>query len=298
MTAKPLSVAFHIGAHKTATTHLQRSLRSAAGQLAGLGVQYYGPDTLRLPGRSLQSLFGLKHQAADDLVNRSAAEQLARLRKDGHRLVFSEENFIGALNTPNGRKMKCRYKVADARITGLSAAMGQSIDIHLAVRRPTAFLNSAYCQLLLGGRVQPLKHYLKSHGIASVDWVDLVSRLRAARGVGAVTVWRYEDYGTLFPQIIAGLVGQDAAASVTPPRRRVNRGLSAAAVAQVLEQAGDVTGENSARAARKALPVEDGHPPFDGFSEKEHAISDAAYARQIAAIAQMDGVNLLRPDLL
>lgn len=296
MTSKPLSVAFHIGAHKTATTHLQRSLKSATNQLAEHGVQYYGPDTLRLPGRSLQSLFGLKHQAPDDMEKRPAAEQLARLRQDGHRLVFSEENFIGALNSPNGRKMKRRYKSADARLTGLSAALGQTIDVHLAVRRPTAFLNSAYCQLLLGGRVQPLKSYLKSHGIGTVDWVDLVGRLRAAHGVGAITVWRYEDYGALFPQIIAGLVGQDAAAAVRPPRRRVNRGLSAAAVAQVLEQAGDVTAENSARAARKALSVEDGHPPFDGFSEKEHAISDAAYARQIATIAQMDGVTLLDPD--
>ena len=296
MTATPLSVAFHIGAHKTATTHLQRSLRHAADQLAAQGVQYYGPDTLRLPGRSLQSLFGLKHQAPDDAVKRPAAEQVARLRKDGHRLVLSEENFIGALNTPNGRKMKRRYKAADARLSGLSDAIGQKIDVHLAVRRPTAFLNSAYCQMLLGGRVQPLKTYLKSHGIGTVDWVDLVSRLRAAPGVGDVTVWRYEDYSALFPQIVAGLVGQEAASLVTPRRRRINQGLSAPAVAQVLEQAGAGADENSARAARKALPVEDGHAPFDGFSEKEHATGDAAYARQIAAIAKMDGVTLLRPE--
>lgn len=298
MSATPLSVAFHIGAHKTATTHLQRALRSAADQLAGHGVQYYGPDTLRLPGRSLQSLFGLKHQAPDGMVKRPAAEQLARLRKDGHRLVFSEENFIGALNTPNGGRMKRRYKVADTRLTGLSAAIGQNIDVHLALRRPTAFLNSAYCQLLLGGRVQPFKSYVKTHGMKTVDWVELVRRLRTSHGVGSVTVWRYEDYGALFPHIIAGLVGQDAAASVRPPRRRVNRGLSAAAVAQVLEQAGDLTGQNSARAARKALAVEDGHAPFDGFSEKDHAMGDAAYARQIAEIAQIDGVTLLRPELL
>jgi hypothetical protein len=192
--------------------------------------------------------------------------------------------------------MKHRYKAADARLSGLSDAIGQKIDVHLAVRRPTAFLNSAYCQMLLGGRVQPLKTYLKSHGIGTVDWVDLVSRLRAAPGVGAVTVWRYEDYSALFPQIVAGLVGQEAASLVTPRRRRINQGLSAPAVTQVLEQAGAGADENSARAARKALPVEDGHAPFDGFSEKEHATGDAAYARQIAAIAKMNGVTLLRPE--
>lgn len=296
MTQTPLTVAFHIGVHKTATTHLQRSLRLAANPLAASGVQYCGPDTLRLPGRSLQSLFGLKHQAFAATVKRPAAEQLALLCKGAHRLVLSEENFIGPLNQPKGRRMKQRYKPAGARLTGLSQAIGQPIDVHIAVRRPTGFINSAYCQMLLGGRVQPLKTYKRRHGVGTVDWADLVSRVRAAPGVGDVTVWRYEDYADVYPQIVTGLVGPEAASLVTPRRRRINRGLSAPAVAQVLAQAETAEGENSARVARKALPVEDGHAAFDGFSAEEHAASDVIYAQQIAAIAQMDGVTLLRPD--
>ena len=296
MIATPTSVAFHIGVHKTATTHLQRCLRRAAHDLAANDVRYYGPDTLRLPGRSLQALFGLKHDAGDSGVKRAAAEQMALLCGNAHRLVLSEENFIGPLNQPQGRTMKRRYKAADARLSALAEAIGQTIDVHLAVRRPTAFINSAYCQMLLGGRVQPIQTYQSRNGLGSVDWVDLVSRLRAARGIGRVTVWRYEEYGDVFAQIITGLVGQEAAPLVAPRPRHINRGLSAAAVAQVLAQAQSGVVEDSAKMARKALPIEDGHAPFDGFSHQEHAIGDAAYGRQIAAIAQMDGVTLLRPD--
>jgi len=296
MSSQPLTVAFHIGVHKTATSHLQRSLKRASEPLATRGVRYYGPDYFRLPGRTLQSLFGFRPGLPDGGAHRSPSEQLARMRKDGHRLVLSEENFIGSLNQPHGRAMKHRYKAADARLEALASAMGREIDVYMAIRRPTGFINSAYCQMLLGGRVQPVAMFQRRNPLSSVDWVDLITRLRAARGVGALCVWCYEDYGVLFPRIISGLVGEDNAPLVTPRPRLVNRGLSAPAVAQVLAQPDDVSDINIARLARGELPVEDGHPPFDGFTPPEHAIGDAIYARQITAIGQMSGVTLLRPD--
>lgn len=295
MTTKSLSVAFHIGAHKTATSHLQRSLRRASDALAAEGVRYYGPDYLRLPGRTLPALFGFRTGVEAGGAKRPAAEQLALLRKDANRLVLSEENFIGPLSQPHGRWMKHRYKSAGDRLTQLSDAMGQKIDVFLAIRRPTAFINSAYCQMLLGGRVQPVEVFQKRNPLSSVNWVDLVTRLRAARGVGRLNVWQYEDYGAVFPQIAAGLVGADAAPCVVPRPHHINRGLSAAAVAHVLTQAVNETEERPARAARQMMPVEDGYAPFDGFAAEEHAIGDAVYARQLTAIAQMQGVTLLRP---
>ena len=290
----PLSIAFHIGAHKTATSHLQRSLLRAQGALAAAGVRYYGPDYFRLPGHSIQALFGFRPVTKDGGAMRPAAEQLALLQQDGHRIVLSEENFIGPLNQPHGRGMRHRYKSADARLTDLAKAIGRQVDVFLAVRRPTAFINSAYCQMLLGGRVQPVAVFQRRNPLSSVDWVDLVSRLRAAPGVGALTVWQYEDYAALFPQIIAGLVGAETAHCVPPRPRHINRGLSDAAVARVLASEGDATAPTAAQMARQELPVDDGHPPFDGFAPEEHAIGDAAYARQLAQIATMPGVTLLR----
>ncbi len=298
MTSQPLSIAFHIGAHKTATSHLQRSLLRARDILAVKGVRYYGPDYFRLPGHTIQALFGFRAGVANGGALRPASDQLALLRKDGHRLVFSEENFIGPLNQPYGRTMKRRYKAADARLHALARAIGQDVDVFLAVRRPTAFINSAYCQMLLGGRVQPIAVYQRRNPLSTVDWVDLVSRVRATPGVGGVTVWQYEDYGALFPQIIAGLVGPEAASVVPPRPRYINRGLSEAAVTAVLDQAEGEIAEKLAQAARQQFPVEDGHTPFDGFAAEEHAIGDAAYARQLKTIAGLDGVRLLQkaPD--
>jgi len=296
MTSRPISVAFHIGAHKTATSHLQRSLKRAREALSAQGVQYYGPDHFRVPGQSIQALFGSGPETGIEDTKKRATAQMQALCKDGHRLVMSEENFIGPLNQRHGLAMKQRYTLASDRLAELSNAIGQDIDVFLAIRRPTAFINSAYCQMLLGGRVQPVEVFQKRNPLSSVDWIDLVARLRSAHGVGGVTVWQYEDYGALFAQIMSALIGPDTAQLVTPRPRYINRGLSTAAVAHVLAQEGDAGGTKAAIAARNMLPVEEGHSAFDGFAPEEHEIGDAAYARQIRSIAQMQGVTLLRPD--
>jgi len=292
LTQAPLTIAFHIGAHKTATSHMQRSLKNARQVLAEKGVQYYGPVYFRQPGHSIQALFGFRTGAENGGAQRTAAAQLALMRRDGHRLVLSEENFIGPLNQPHGRSMGHRYKSAGVRLASLARAVGQDIDICLAVRRPTSFINSAYCQMLLGGRVQPVEMFQRRNPLSSVDWVDLVAQVRATSGVGTLTVWQYEYYHALFPQIMASLAGPVAGAMVAPRPKYINRGLSAAAVAHVMDHAGEV----SAKDARRMFAVEDGHASFDGFAMEEHAISDASYARQIKAISQMDDVTFLRPD--
>lgn len=296
MTNHPLTIALHIGVHKTATTHLQRSLKHARRALAAEGVRYYGPDHFRSPGQTIPARFGFRRDPSTQAPDLAPAEQLAVMRKEGHRLVISEENFIGALNHPHGLALKTRYKDADNRIAAFANAVGQEVDVCVALRRPTGFLNAAYCQMLLGGRVQPIGLYLSRNPVSSVDWVALIARLRTASGLGRLTVWRYEDYAVLFPQIVAGLVGTEAAHLVVPRPKYVNRGLSAAAVADVLQRTDADPTDKIAAAARRMLPVEEGYPPFDGFSQAEHEMGDAIYAAQIKAIAAMDGVTLLQPQ--
>lgn len=294
MTDQRFSIAFHVGAHKTATSHLQRSLGKAADALASHGVRYYGPKHFRVPGGTIPARFGFLTNTNNAPPDLTPAEQLAEMCGDGHRLVLSEENFMGALNHPRGFSKKLRYPEAGHRLALFSAAIGHEVDVFVAVRRPTGFLNSAYCQMLLGGRLQSLEVYQKRNPISSVDWVHFITGLRAAQGVRQVNVWRYEDYPDVFPQITTGLVGADAAKAVAPIPRYVNRGLSADAVADVLTKASDDSDKKLAFSARKAFAVEDGHPPFDGFAPEEHAISNAAYARQVKEIGQLEGVTLLR----
>ena len=292
MTSSDYTIAFHIGAHKTATTHLQRSFMKAADALDAQGVRFYGPKDFRLPGRSISALFGQKKKGAPQ---RSPTAQLEIMRKNARRLVFSEENYIGVLNGPRRLAVRQRYPHAAERITALAQAHEQPIDVLIGLRRPTAFLNSAYCQQLLGGRVVSMDTYKQINPIQSVNWLELVERLRAADGVNRLTVWRYEDYSTLFPQICTALVGQDADALVRPLDRRIHEGLSAQAVTEILQRHQNEETEKLGFAMRKMMPVGPAHPAFEGYDASEHAIGDAAYAEQIAGIAALPGVTFLQP---
>ncbi len=296
MTSSDFSIAFHIGAHKTATSHLQRSLREATDLLADVGVRYYGPHDFRLPGRSINRLFGL-HDKPARAPRRSPQDQLTLLRKGGHRLVLSEENYIGALNSPRRREVRMRYPFAARRVTALADALDAGgLDVFLSIRNPATFLTSAYCQQLLGGRIMPLERYLQINPLGSVNWLSLVKRLRRARGVNQLTIWRYEDYQPLFSSICAALVGDEAGELVQPLPRRIHVGLSAKAVAEVHLKKGDVADDKIANFARKHFPVGEDAAAFDGFDPEQHARAAQIYQAQIAAIENLKGVTFLRPS--
>ncbi|WP_333715028.1 hypothetical protein [Yoonia sp.] len=296
MTRQSLTIAFHVGAHKTATTHLQKTIKRATEAIAADGVRFYGPEHFRLPGRTIPALFGFQPGAVADPSRRSPQEQLAALAQDAHRLVISEENFIGPLNSPKGLGLRHRYRPAGERMARLAASFGQDVDVFLAVRRPTTFMNSAYCQMLLGGQVRHLGLYLRRNPLTSVDWLGLVQDLRTTKGIGQITVWRYEDYRVLFPRIVAAMLGEVAARHVPVVDRPINTGLSAAAVAEVLHRGDTADLPDIARRARALLPVADGYPPFDAFTPEDHAKSEQHYANQVAAIGMIPGVTLLRPE--
>ena len=291
MPSDEFSIAFHIGAHKTATSHLQRSLLLASDELAAQGVRYYGPDHFRLPGRTISALFGLRPRDGVGRSKRDPQEQLALMRKGASRIVFSEENFIGTLAHPERSNIEFGYPNANIKIARLARALGRPIDVFLSLRNPTAMINSIYSQLLRGDRILPFDAFKAMVPMARSDWADLVARLRATPGVGQVTVWTYEDYLALFDNICNAMVGHP----VAPVAQQVNPRLSAQAVAHTLARYDAGARGNLAKEAASAFPVEQGFARFDGFSDREHDFADMAYRAQIDAIREMAGVTLLAP---
>jgi|GEM_PF-305403 len=295
MPTDDFSIAFHVGAHKTATSHLQRSLLLASDQLIDAGVRYYGPEHFRLPGRTISALFGLRPRRGAGRSKRSPQDQLALMRKSAQRLVFSEENFIGTLANPRRQRIEMYYPRAEIKVSRLAQALGRPIDVFLGIRNPAPFLNSVYSQQLLGGKILPLEEFLKLSPVESVDWVGLVQRLRAVPEVNNLVVWTYEEYNAVFDDVCAALCGADVRSSVSPIEGRINPRLSTEAVAETLVQHDLGEEGDLAQVARKKFPVESGHKRFDGFSVDQHAAATQAYEAQIEAISALEGVTMLSP---
>jgi len=192
-------VALHIGAHKTASTHLQASLNAAALDLAAAGVRFYGPDYLRKQGRTLPQMFGL----AEAEARRPAPDQARFLAKDGHRIVLSEENFCGPLHDGRGQMAIPLYPLAEARVGALVHALNPlPVDLFVAIRDPARFVTSAYSQMLMGGHVMPFRAFRAANPFRRIGWAALIGRLRAVPGLRSLTVWQYEDYSATFGQIV------------------------------------------------------------------------------------------------
>lgn len=289
------SAVLHIGAHKTATTHLQRSLLSQQQALIDAGIRYYGPANLRRTGKGLGDIFGLNVYTKPPEPTRNRADQADFMFKDGHRLILSDENFIGALHDKQGNIIAPLYPNTAERIAALASAVGAGpMDVCIGLRNPASFLKSAYSQALMGGLPITFSDYLSKNPLDQIYWPGLVARVRSAAGVGRVTVWAFEDYKWRFHDICSALMGDLVNMRIVPIPDHVHRGLSEAAVARVLSRSGADDPRDVAAKARDTYPVSDEYPAFDPFASSDKAASEAEYAAQLAAIDQIDGVTILR----
>ena len=283
--SKRLQVALHVGAHKTATSHLQRSLQTAREALLAAGIAYFGPHQLRHDGERLMGRFSLRH----DDQTRQSRKSLEAMSQGAGRLVISEENYIGTLQNSPGQMAFPLYPEAAERISALARqAAPDGLDVFLGIRQPSSFLTSTYGQMLMGGGTTSLAEYKRNNPVDRVNWPDLVARIRAAEGVRELIVWRHEDYPRLFSRITAAMCGKPV--EVAPFDDIVHRGLSQEAVTALHK--GRVT---DALAARDAYPAGPTRPAFQAYGRWVQLRTELAYRAQLRQIASMPGVTLLRP---
>jgi hypothetical protein len=288
----PSTIVLHLGAHKTASTHLQRSIMAA---LPLDGVTFAGPRMLRGRGKSLPEQFGFPLDPDDaEVSDLTPHDALIELADGSDRLVLSEETFAGKMQRGWGRIPTPLYFTAPQRVEKfahiIAEAGGPQIDLCLGMRNPTDYLGSAYSQILNGNRVILPEKYRAKNPFTIVDWADYCTRLRATPGVRSLTVWRFEDYADLFAQICVAMAGT---AQITPLPDRIQQRLSEKAVAAIL-LARHLTGPEFIHKAAQTFPIDPDNPPYDLYDARTHADSQAFYAEQCAAIAAMPAVTFLQ----
>lgn len=281
-------IALHIGAHKTATTHLQRSLSEQVKLVRGIDARFYGPPYFR-NGPSIARRFGLE----GDVTPEEARIAWTKMAGQTRRVLLSEENFIGTMHNRFAKMDMPLYPHASNRIGALADRIASDgIDVFLGIRNPAHYVTSGYCQALMGGHKVILDDVKAQNPVSGVDWADLVSRLRQTDGIRDLVVWCYEDYKDLFSDIVARMIGPDS--GVQPLQKIVHQGLSTDAVAAILRRYAAGKGRQAAVRARNTFPIGPDHPQFDAFTPQEHAAAKAQYDRQLAHIAAMPDITFLQ----
>jgi len=285
------TVSLHIGAHKTATTHLQRTLQRNSEVLSQAGVTFLGPKYLRDPEHRLVDMFGLDGRGA--LID--GGEQVRMLADGAPRLILSEENLLGL--SMSDQRPGVLYPRAAVRIGRLLEHMSpKSATLFLSVREPAAWLTSLYSQKIKGGKIQSFEEFCKGFPPSDIAWSHLLRRFTALNNHQCITVWRYEDYQTLFPQAVHALTGADLSAALKPIGRRVNTSLSGAAINQMLEWHQTKRSGHPERWSKEAaslFPLSDRYPAFDPWDAITKDESRRAYDADWLAIQNMRGVKVL-----
>ncbi len=287
--AVPDTLTVHLGAHKTATTHLQHSLGRARADLRRHGVAYFGPDLLR--GRLRLPQLAAAKPAQPDALRAALARNRAR------RCVLSDENILGTTRADRVARGAQLYPDAGARVARLLASLGvQRALLCLGVRAPLAFIASAHGQQVNAGRFAPISAYCAGFDPDALRWSELAARLLAVPGVAGLVAWRFEDYPAVAPAVLDAMLGPGAPVALLDGARLV--GTSARAIAHARAQlaaAPDTDPRAAIRDARARYPKSGAHPAPRPFDDARLRADAERYAEDCARLAALEGVTLLRP---
>ena len=289
MQDKYIKIIIHAGAHKTASSHLQNRVLENENLVVKSGCSYLGPEKIRDQFGTLWRALG-RSDTPDE-----QKRKLAALAAGQPRLVISEENIIGGFkDLMNGPNRAILYPKAVERLARLAQLVAPNpLHIAMAVREPSSYYVSVYNQLLLSGRFQTWERFSKGLDPTAVKWSDILRPIAEIPGVAAVSIWRYEDYHRLLPQILNTLLGQPRPDIPLHMEKRMHEGLSERAVqACCTWHAAGYDGRLGA-VAREAFSVSDAYPKFSPWPEALIRESRAAYGRDIEALGRAGNITVL-----
>ena len=297
--SQTLNVTLHLGAHKTASTHLQHSLRMHNELLVKKGIAFYSPPLMRAQNLDYMGRLGLTRNS-DELP----FDVLSEMKQAADKLVISEENFLALAHPPSKPADAPLYPRA-GRALGklLKASPDVAFDLFMSVRDYASFYQSLYSQNFYGGLFQPLDHFMGGFHYDTLTWADPIKDLCALDNVRSLTVWRYEDYPAIGPKVIDAMFGKGIGAKVKLDAPVRHPGLSQRAAAELLKIGADQPDnigkprklENRKIAADLAqtYPVTSDNPKIAIWTGDDLAASSTRYDADLGAIADMPKVTLL-----
>ncbi|WP_300345387.1 hypothetical protein [Nesterenkonia sp.] len=288
-------VALHLGAHKTATTWLQRRLALGNDLLAEQNINYVTMGTLR---RRFSSPFdawlaGRKLRGAVPTTEQLETVLGEYKQSPSGKVILSDENLMGDCNriVRSGRV----YLHCDRRLKALRDLLGERPSaVAFTIRSYPGFLASCYVESLRHGEFTRFDDF--RHRILEDDelWLRPIRRIVESFGEDCVRVFRLERIGSDLPRMIDLLTGGRIDEASLPEVQERREGMSGVAV-ETLHIIDEVSG--SRKASRAVELVEERFPRGDEFagfrpwSESEQKYLEEKYQSHVEAIrAKWPGV--------
>ena len=221
MTMPP--IALHVGAHKTATTFLQKRLAEARSDLLAQGIAYFGPDQLRKRGNLTFPTPVMKdpvrvERLKYDTQSRIVSHVDEEVPEGTRRIVVSEENILGSSRLNLRRAVL--YPALPARLACLPDTWTLAVtDIFLSIRAYATFYVSCQSTIAALGDWVPMTP-ARQEALAGMErrWTDVAADLLERFPRARLHVWRYEDLHVVGAAVLKALTGTDMPVDFTEER--------------------------------------------------------------------------------
>jgi len=204
-----MEIILHVGAHRSATTTLQRMLGQNGPALNAAGIGYWGPKRTR--GGLFQGLIGQGDAVLPWQIDRAEKRIRAQIGKEAdlgrQMLVVSEENIIGSLReTLDDARL---YPAAGARVERFARGMSaHRLTIALGIRSYEAWWTSALAFRLTRGGPIPRAGYCARLAAQPRRWRHVIADIAQALPQARIRVWCYEHLAGRPDAVAMALTGQ------------------------------------------------------------------------------------------
>lgn len=290
----------HLGAHKTATTHLQETLEAMRSGLSEDGVDFIANRDLRKQGLARSLLKPGLAQAYVPLLRRSAmqrvlAQDLAPLRSGAPTVVLSEENLLGSVRRVFSGAIYPRAEISVAMLANL--AREAQLTFFLSIRSFDKFLPSAYAEALKWGPPPEggFDGVRRAAAASRPSWFGFFERLRIAADGVPIRIWRQEDYRDHKTEILGAVCGCAIHTLPELPDPVWTSSPSAQAIARAEALPDTLAGRARWRAVKAAYATTaPDQPPFAPFSRTEQDTLHAAYETDLERIERRAPGSLMQ----
>ena len=304
----------HLGAHKTATTHIQNHFADHRDALAQAG-SFYLPlqdtrsilqfrDVPRPPLARLATKVGRRPTTLIQALSnpRFAARCADRLisemeHKAGptSRIILSEENIFGTLKRVFDGSY---FKDAAAFPLLGQLARRRSVKVYVSIRALDSFLPSAYVQALrtIHADHLNLKSLLTAVTTDPPRWSKHLGTLADHLPETEIVVWDYADYSANETAIQSRIAGCDlpSANQITRPSSTQSPSAAAIALAEAEPEQDPMARPGLVADIYAAHPISASAPKFDPLSIQQKSLLQASFEQDLTQIADLSNAVVLR----
>jgi len=291
-----MQVAIHAGVHRSDEGRLLACLRDNAEALRACGTKVPEPESYH---RKLRDLIQTAQQTTLPPDTRAAMAEVTGTNDHTARLVLDNPGFFG---TPKMAVGEARfYPSADIRLACFQQIFApDGIELFLGLRNPAALLPA----LVPDTPFSSVSDLLRGADPLGLRWSEMIGRLRSALPDIPVTVWCNEDTPLIWTRLLRAMAGIDETVPLRGEFALLPEILTETGLARFNAFVESRTGLGDTQKERlvaayldkvadpAAVEEEIDVPDWDGGTVAQLS---ALYDTDMAEIAEMEGVRMIRP---